>query len=84
MNKLEVPMNARPNPVTPTLPWWRVGSVWLVIAGPAVVVVASFFTLHLALSRPEVIIDVPVAQGEQGASLNAAMKARNHAATPRP
>jgi hypothetical protein len=26
-------------------PWWRFGHVWLVIAGPAVVVVASFVTV---------------------------------------
>ena len=26
----------------PALPWWRYGHVWLIIAGPAIVVVAGF------------------------------------------
>ena len=29
-------------------PWWAFGHVWLVIAGPLVVVVASFITFYLA------------------------------------
>ena len=36
--------------------WWQFGHVWLVIALPAVVVVASFITLYLAVSRPNEII----------------------------
>ncbi|MEO7941293.1 MAG: nitrogen fixation protein FixH, partial [Burkholderiaceae bacterium] len=34
-------------------PWWKFGHVWLVIAGPAIVVVAGFFTLYLALRYPD-------------------------------
>ncbi|WP_290662023.1 hypothetical protein [Aquabacterium sp.] len=33
----------------PTLPWWRIRMVWLVISGPAIVVVAGFITLALAI-----------------------------------
>ena len=36
----------------PALPWWRVRMVWLVVGGPAVVVVASFVTLVLAVQLP--------------------------------
>ena len=38
------------NSATP--PWWKFGYVWLIIAGPAVVVVAGFYTLWLAISAP--------------------------------
>ena len=30
-------------------PWWKFGHVWLVVAGPLIVVVASFITLYLAV-----------------------------------
>ena len=29
-------------------PWWKFGHVWLVIAGPAIVVVAGFITFAIA------------------------------------
>ncbi len=35
--------------------WWRFGHVWLVISGPAIVVVAGFVTLYLAVSTPNEI-----------------------------
>jgi len=63
-------------------PWWKFGHVWLLIAGPAAVVVAGFFTLFLALRQPD-----PVIGGQGGAaaagpaSLAPALQARNHAAT---
>jgi hypothetical protein len=38
---------------TPQDPWWKFGHVWLVIVGPALVVVASFITLYLAITRPQ-------------------------------
>ena len=55
--------------------------VWLVIGGPAVVVVASFATLVLALRGG----DVPLreAQAVQPETLTPATQARNHAAAPR-
>lgn len=73
-------------PDSPAAPWWTFSHVWLVIAGPAIVVVASFVTLYLALNSPNTVLDVePAAQAPQraaaDASLAPAMLARNHAAT---
>jgi len=65
-------------PVT-SAPWWRFGHVWLVIAGPAAVVVASFVTLYLALNSPNTVLDETV--HAQDISQAPAMQARNHAAT---
>lgn len=71
-------------------PWWTFGHVWLLIAGPAAVVVAGFFTLYLAISRPDPVVDadyyrkgIEINQTlEAGASaLAPAQQARNHAAT---
>ena len=78
------------NLTSPTpAPWWRYGHVWLVISGPAVVVVASFLTLYLAVTRGDPLVDERYYQaaesvGQQVAtptSLAPAMQARNHAAT---
>jgi uncharacterized protein len=72
-----------------TQPWWKFGLVWMVFAGPALVVVASFITLYLAIRIPD-----PVVTGYQNAqsqdveskplastNMAPAMQARNHAAT---
>jgi hypothetical protein len=78
------------------LPWWRYGHVWLVVAGPAVVVVASIVTLVLALRLPDpVLAGDAYRQGAQvGASRSAgdagarawmpALQGRNHAVSPAP
>ena len=60
-------------------PWWRLPIVWMVIGGPAVVVVASFATLALALRFPDPVISAPASAS---ASELPAVQARNHAATP--
>ncbi len=71
-------------------PWWKYGHVWLVIAGPALVVVASFVTLYLAVTRPDPLvaedyyrqgIEINKMLGKAAASLAPAMQGRNHAAT---
>jgi hypothetical protein len=71
-------------------PWWKFGHVWLVIAGPAVVVVAGFFTLFLALRWPDPVvaddyyrkgIDINKTLESNSGSLTPAVQARNHAAT---
>jgi hypothetical protein len=67
-------------------PWWAFGHVWMVIAGPAVVVVASFITLYLALTSPNTVLESePSPQVQHGSAMDAslapAMLARNHAAT---
>lgn len=86
-------MNARATPAssaTPApAPWWRYGHVWLVISGPALVVVASFLTLYLAVTRGDPLVDERYYQsadsvGDQSTkalALAPAMQARNHAAT---
>ncbi|MET4580168.1 nitrogen fixation protein FixH [Ottowia thiooxydans] len=69
-------------------PWWKYGHMWLVVGGPAVVVVASFITLYLAVTRPDpVYADAPRGVQVQPAdendpALTPAMQGRNHAASP--
>jgi hypothetical protein len=43
----------RPEPAPGALPWWRHGMVWLVIAGPAAVVVAGVVTIVLAYGQAD-------------------------------
>lgn len=73
-------------------PWWKFGHVWLVIAGPAVVVVASFITLYFAISSADGMVDE--SQYKKGINVNQtnsiptnlapAVQGRNHAATGAP
>ena len=75
-----------------TAPWWKFGHVWLVISGPAIVVVAGFVTLWLAVSSPDPVvaedyyqqgIEINKTLGEKArSSMAPAVKGRNHAATP--
>jgi hypothetical protein len=78
--------NSSPKPA----PWWKFGHMWMVVGGPAIVVLASFFTLYLAISRPDPVMDQNYYQkglelnksmGTNPSSLAPAMQARNHAAT---
>lgn len=73
-----------------TKPWWQFGHVWLIIAGPLIVVIASFITLYLAISRPDPVtdsdyyrkgIEINKTLDEHRDSLAPAAQARNHAAT---
>ena len=86
-------MSSNPAIATPaaTVPWWKFGHVWLVLAGPLVVIVAGFITLWLAMSRPDPVvaedyyqrgIDINKTLEHPEKSLAPAMKGRNHAATP--
>lgn len=73
----------------PTQPWWKFGHVWLIVAGPVLVVIASFITLYLAITRPDAVIDDYYRKGmEINKTLDAqrdgmvpALQGRNHAAT---
>ena len=80
-----------------TKPWWKYGYLWLVISGPAVVVVAGFYTLWLAIDSPNIILTdeknragTEASQSAEGSDkvqdainvLMPAVKGRNHAATP--
>jgi hypothetical protein len=82
--------SAQPSSATPSQPWWKFGHVWMVVGGPAIVVLASFFTLYLAISRPDPVmdenyyqkgIDINKTLGGTPSSAAPAMQARNHAAT---
>ena len=77
---------------TPGSPWWKHGFVWLVIGGPLVVVVASFITLYLAISRPNEIVneetyragkqsDQTIEQRRKESGMAPALQGRNHATT---
>jgi hypothetical protein len=72
-------------------PWWKHGHVWLVISGPAIVVVAGFVTAWIAVrtSDPVVAEDYYRRGVEINRTLAArdkatlpALQGRNHAATP--
>ncbi len=81
------------NPAVPPPPWWTFGYVWLVLAGPIIVVIAGFITLYLAVSRPDPVlspdyyrkgIEINKTLASDPASLAPAVQARNHAATGTP
>jgi len=71
-------MSNKVTPGTPTV-WWRLPIVWMVIGGPALVVVASFFTLSLAIRHPDPVLGTAA---DADKAEQPAMTARNHAATP--
>ena len=81
------------NQQQPHAPWWKHGYVWLLIAGPAVVVVAGLATFWIAAGspdpvlaeaaqrRPTAVVDKSPATAR---ALMPAVQGRNHAATPPP
>ena len=70
-------------------PWWKYGMVWMIISGPAVVVVAAFATLYLAITIPDPVLPTEAMnpriaienQGKLEAAMAPALQARNHAST---
>jgi len=80
------------NENSPPPPWWKYGHVWLLISGPAIVVVAGFITLWLAMRQPDPILAEDYYQrglninktlaNQDASSMLPAVKGRNHAATP--
>ena len=74
-----------------TAPWWTYGHVWLVISGPAVVVVAAIVTAVIAVRGADPIvesdyhrrgIEINKTLAAQGKSSLPALQGRNHAAMP--
>jgi hypothetical protein len=72
-------------------PWWKHGFVWMVIAGPAIVVVAGIATLVIAVRSQDPIVEADYYR--RGIEINKtlaardkahlpALQGRNHAATP--
>jgi uncharacterized protein len=59
----------------PSSRWWQHGMVWLVLSGPAIVVVAGFATLAIAIAYPD-----PVLPTNLSPTATPAVRARNHAA----
>lgn len=71
-------------------PWWRHGHVWLLISGPAAVVIAALVTAWIAVSGQDPVvaddyyrrgIDINKTLARDKAMLPA-LQGRNHAATP--
>ncbi|MGE4241185.1 FixH family protein [Ramlibacter sp.] len=61
-------------------PWWRHGHVWLLIAGPAAVVVAGFATLWIAIRQPDPVIAPDYYR--RGIEINKTLAARDKAMAP--
>lgn len=61
-------------------PWWRVRMVWLMIAGPAAVVLAGVVTAVIAARGADPVVRSAVQQASP--ALQPAVQARNHAAAP--
>jgi uncharacterized protein len=72
-----------------TKAWWQYGYVWFIMAGPILVVFASFITAYLAITNPDPPIEDYYRKGiEINKTLDAerdglvpAVQGRNHAAT---
>lgn len=64
-----------------TLPWWRVGTMWLVVAGPVAVVLAGIVTTVIAASGADAQVPSDRSTASTGVAELPAMQGRNHAAT---
>ena len=64
----------------PNVPWWRVGTMWLVVGGLGVVVAGSVALAITAWSGADmVVLDAPAAST---VATTPALQGRNHAAAP--
>ncbi|UZD53866.1 FixH family protein [Caldimonas aquatica] len=76
--------------------WWREPMMWLVVGGPAAVILAGVATLVLAVSRPDPVVDPDYyrrgleinktmaerqAAASEAPAVRPALEVRNHAAT---
>lgn len=77
----------------PAKPWWRIPMVWVVVSGPASVVVASLATAVIAWKHIDPVITVAPGVTQHAGddvteparphdALAPALKARNHVTTP--
>ena len=69
---------------TPTVPWWRVGTMWLVVGGLGVVVAGSFALAVTAVIGADIVVteSLPTGRPARTQAIMPAMQGRNHAATP--
>ena len=76
-------MTTTPNEA-PAVPWWRVKTMWLVLGGPAAVVVSAPLTAVVAWRGMDPVVTqstrLQAAESDEP-SATPAMQARNHAAT---
>ncbi len=80
-----MPASAVPRPVVPeaSVPWWRVGVMWLVVGSLVVVVIGSFALLATAIGHADTVLPQVTQQvGVPNTPTSPAFAARNHAATP--
>ncbi len=81
------------------LPWWRHGLVWMIVGGPALVVVAGIATFVIAARSPDPLVPhdsyrfgpqarqaaaVAIDAAAAGKAMLPAQQGRNHAASPAP
>ena len=77
--------------VTQTEPWWKHGFVWMILGGPAAVIVAGIATVVIAVRTPDPVVAADYYR--RGIEINKtlaakdkanlpALQGRNHAATP--
>lgn len=64
--------------VGPGMPWWRVRMVWLVLSGPAIVIVAGLVTAFIAVNGADPLVP---REGETSSATQPAVQGRNHATT---
>jgi hypothetical protein len=72
-------MNQTQKPLLENTPWWRLPIVWMVISGPAIVVVAAIFTAGIAFTHVDPVLDTSIGH-VKGIIDMPALQARNHAA----
>lgn len=65
-------------------PWWRFPIVWMVIAGPLIVVVAGVSTAVIAVkgADPVLTMSAPVARAGEAPAMQARNKAAENAVSP--
>jgi hypothetical protein len=81
------------NDTPDTKRWWQYGHVWLIIAGPVIVIVAGFVTLAIAIKTPDPVLaedyykrglDInKTLAAEKDMQLAPALQTRNHVVTPK-
>lgn len=97
---VSTPAASTPGASTPAAsdsqPWWRHGHVWLIISGPAIVIVAGIATAVIAVRQPDPVVAedyyrrgveinrtlAGAGEGGGATAMMPAVKARNHAADP--
>lgn len=78
-------------PTNDAAPWWKHGYVWMILGGPAAVVVAGIATVVIAVRTPDPVVAADYYR--RGMEINKtlaakdkanlpALQGRNHAATP--